>query len=175
MHESLKSIGRHMFDFSKHLIEVEWLATVPCYERDRLAITAVRFAHAGEILIKSCIAKEHPLLIFSKLPKPQHAEGDLLDLPALFEQGRTHNYSQLPNVLWAATGFELERRDVYDDFGKLRNAIQHFGIPDYSFDEYMDSVDDYYVHVLRPLAREFWNDSFSLPTRKTTDLDYVPE
>lgn len=33
-------------------------------------LSILQVAHAMEILIKACIAEEHPLLIFDRIPKP---------------------------------------------------------------------------------------------------------
>ncbi|MTJ52431.1 hypothetical protein FJR38_07000, partial [Anabaena sp. UHCC 0253] len=49
-----------MFLFRSALIEAS---------RGEIPMCVVHTAHAAEILLKARIAQEHPLLIFSKLPK----------------------------------------------------------------------------------------------------------
>jgi len=50
-------------------------------------------------------------------------------LEDLFAQGRTVQWSDLPERLWAATGVSLPNRDKFNSFGLLRNGIQHFASP----------------------------------------------
>ncbi|HAH1076248.1 TPA: hypothetical protein HHG56_004799, partial [Escherichia coli] len=38
-------------------------------------------------------------------------------------------YSELPEKVWAATGKKINNLKLYNDFGKLRNSIQHFAAP----------------------------------------------
>src|SRR5580765_8928988 len=65
-------------------------------------------------------------LIFDHLPRSSQAAGARLDLKDLFKQGRTFEWSDLPERLWAATGLSLPGKERFDAFGKLRNGIQHF-------------------------------------------------
>ncbi len=92
-------------------------------------LSVLNGAHAAEILIKARIAAEHPLLIFDQLPRSTQAEGALLAFDDLFEKGRTIDFLDLPERLWATTGQTLQNLDVYKEFGRLRNAIQHFAAP----------------------------------------------
>ncbi len=92
-------------------------------------LSVLQAAHAAELLIKACIAEEHPLLIFEHLPRSTQALGTHLDLEDLFRQGRTIQWSDLPERLWAATGFSIPNKGRFDSFGKLRNGIQHFAPP----------------------------------------------
>jgi hypothetical protein len=89
-------------------------------------LSVLQAAHAAELLIKARIAQEHPLLIFEHLPRATQASGSLLDLQDLFKQGRTFQWADLPDRLWAATGVSIPNQAVFDGFGKLRNSIQHF-------------------------------------------------
>lgn len=57
----------------------------------------IHTAYAAEILLKARIAKEHPLLIFSTIPKPNLQNSDPLTLSTLLEQGRTITYDELPD------------------------------------------------------------------------------
>lgn len=90
-------------------------------------LSVLQAAHAAELLIKARIAQEHPLLIFDQLPRSTQAAGSFLDLEDLFKQGRTLQWSELPERLWAATGQSIPNKDKFEFFGKLRNGIQHFG------------------------------------------------
>lgn len=95
-----------------------------CMENERWPdLSVLQAAHAAEILIKARISQEHPLLIFDKLPSMSDSE---LSLDALFEKGKTIEWSELPARLWATTGITLPNIDTYKEFGKLRNGIQHF-------------------------------------------------
>jgi hypothetical protein len=92
-------------------------------------LAVLQAAHAAELLIKARIAQEHPLLIFEHLPRSTQAVGVQLDLEDLFSRGRTFQWADLPERLWAATGLVLPNKERFDRFGKLRNGIQHFGPP----------------------------------------------
>lgn len=90
-------------------------------------LSVVQAAHAGELLIKARIAEEHPLLIFDRVPPARPDQ--LLDLELLAREGRTFQYADLPQRLWAATGLHLADLELYHKFGRLRNSIQHFAVP----------------------------------------------
>ncbi len=92
-------------------------------------LSVLHAAHAAEILIKARIAMEHPLLIFEQIPKSTQAGGPLLAFEDLLEKGRTIEFQDLPERLWATTGQLIRELDVYVAFGRLRNAIQHFASP----------------------------------------------
>ncbi len=117
-------------------------------------LSVTQAAHAAELLIKARIAQEHPLLIFESLPRSAQTAGGLLDLEDLFKQGRTFQWSDLPERLWAATGLTLPGRARYDAFGKLRNGIQHFAPPpgDNAGEETLRFVFD----VIDPFIHECW-------------------
>lgn len=89
-------------------------------------LSVLHAGHAAEILIKARIAQEHPLLIFEDLPRSTQASSERLDFVDLFEHGRTVQYQELPERLWAATGQRLPNLAEYKSFGRRRNAIQHF-------------------------------------------------
>lgn len=93
------------------------------------AVSVMMAAHGAEMVVKSRIAKEHPLLVFSALPKSTKTKGSL-DIPQLFEDGRTLDYKDLPEHLWAATGLRMEKKLDFLAFGRLRNKIAHFAVPD---------------------------------------------
>jgi|SRR5690606_18613591 len=92
-------------------------------------LSVLQAAHAAELLIKARIAQEHPLLIFDQIPRAAQSGGSRLALEDLFKTGRTVQWFELPDRLWATTGIVLPNRDRYESFGRLRNGIQHFGPP----------------------------------------------
>jgi hypothetical protein len=117
----------------------------------------VHAAHSVEILLKARIAEEHPLLIFSKLPKSDSAKGDALALIDLFEKGRTFSYEELPDQLWAATGVKIDQLKEYRDFGRLRNQIVHLSMVD---SQRLDVLTIHYcLHIIDPLIEQFWGRS----------------
>ncbi|OLS51883.1 hypothetical protein BV392_07605 [Rhodovulum sulfidophilum] len=81
-------------------------------------------AHAGELVLKALIAKEHPLLLFKNIA--EKASDDEIDLDWLIKNGRTHDFSRLPSVLWATSGIKIPDIDSYRRIAALRNQIQHF-------------------------------------------------
>lgn len=116
-------------------------------------LSVLQAAHAAEILIKARIAQEHPLLIFEKLPKNSNNTASL-DMEQLYEQGRTVQYNALPDQLWATTGLKIPNRVVFDEFGKIRNSIQHFlpkGGMDYGY-----LVLNFIYNVIDPFIEKCW-------------------
>lgn len=112
-------------------------------------------AHAAEILLKARIAQEHPLLIFSKLPKSNN--NSALTLINLLENGRTFSYEELPDRLWAVTGIKIDNINEYRDFGRLRNQVIHFSMTNA---EKLDILTlDYSLKILDPLVEGFWGRS----------------
>lgn len=112
------------------LAHANWHATTMSMENQWWSeLSVLQAAHAGEILIKARIAAEHPLLIFDQMPKAPLAEADSLSLTHLVEAGRTYQFAELPDRLWATTGIRLPNVERYRRFGRLRNAIQHFTVP----------------------------------------------
>lgn len=119
------------------------------------AICVTLAAQAAELLIKSRIVQEHPLLIFSTLPKSTTTEG-LLGISELFEHGRTLEYNELPEKLWATTGYRMKNIKQFTDFGKLRNQIIHFAVPDR---ELSDITLQFAFEFLDVLVEDLWNDT----------------
>jgi hypothetical protein len=115
-------------------------------------LSVLQAAHAAELLIKARIAQEHPLLIFDQLPKSSTTATGVLSFQDLFENGRTFDYSDLPARLWAVTGQQLPGLARFREFGKLRNAIQHFAPPDALGDE----VSRFIFEVIGPLIHDSW-------------------
>jgi hypothetical protein len=111
------------------LAHANWHANFHSMDNDWWSeLSVLQAAHAAEILIKARIAQQHPLLIFEHLPKPP-ATKTKLTLEHLLQQGRTYQYSELPDRLWATTGIQIPNPQLYKSFGLLRNTIQHFASP----------------------------------------------
>jgi hypothetical protein len=117
------------------------------------AIGVLHAAQAAEVILKACIASEHPLLIFAKLPKPEHDDQSPLTLAALMVQGRTLQYADLPDVFWAATGFRVPALKTYRRFGELRNTIQHLAVPN---EDLAERSLEFLLEVVDPVIQEFW-------------------
>lgn len=115
-------------------------------------LSVVQVAHAAELIIKARIAREHPLLIFERLPKL--SAGEQISLQRLAGEGRTYQYDALPNRLVATTGVEISNIALFEEFGRLRNSIQHFCHP--------PGVDlrhrtlSYIFGIIDPLLAEGW-------------------
>lgn len=92
-------------------------------------LSVLQAAHAAELLIKARIAEEHPLLVFEKLPRSTKSAGPMLDVQDLFRYGRTLQWADLPERLWAATGLVIPNQERFDSLGQLRNGLQHFAPP----------------------------------------------
>ena len=99
------------------------------------AMAIVHVAHGFEILIKSKIVEEHPFLIFSKIPTESKIQGDKIHFEDLLAHGQTINYSELPHRLWATTGYKMSNPDFFQEFGKIRNQIIHFSVPNIELSE----------------------------------------
>ncbi|EGR0400116.1 hypothetical protein [Vibrio parahaemolyticus] len=112
-------------------------------------------AHAAELIIKAAIAEQHPLLIFSSLPKSRKGDDSFLSLSDLFESGKTIQYSELPEKLWAATGYKIEDISLFNSFGKLRNCIQHFATPDIDL---RTETSRFIYLVIDPILEHFWGE-----------------
>lgn len=112
-------------------------------------------AHAAELIIKAAIAEQHPLLIFSSLPKSKKGEDSFLSVSDLFESGKTIQYSELPEKLWAATGYRIEELEMFNSFGKLRNCIQHFATPDIDL---RTEASKFIYLVIDPILEHFWGE-----------------
>jgi len=123
-------------------------------ENDRWPeLSVLQAAHAAEVLIKARISQEHPLLIFEKLPTAV-SNNEELDVDLLYAQARTIQYNALPDQLWATTGIRLKGRSMFDDFGKMRNSIQHF-LPQGGRD-YGSLVLNFIYEVIDPFVNECW-------------------
>lgn len=122
--KQLRTVHKHMRGLGLGaLAHANWHANYHSFENDWWSeLSVLQAAHAAEILIKARIAQRHPLLIFEHLPKPP-AIKTKLSLEHLLQQGRTYQYSELPDRLWAATGIMVPNLSLYKSFGRLRNSI----------------------------------------------------
>lgn len=157
MHPETRLISGHMKEFGLSLLgRAIYDATFNEMCSPFAHASAVTLAaQAAEILIKARIAEEHPLLIFSKLPS-QSSTQDLLTIAELFEYGKSYAYEELPNLLWATTSFRIEELEEYKNFGRLRNKIMHFAVPDI---ELANETLRFSMNVMEPLIEKFWNET----------------
>lgn len=131
-------------------------ASISSIENHRLPELAVlQAAHAAEMLIKARIAEAHPLLIFDQIPKQTNCTTGRLTFENLFESGRTIQWNDLPDRLWATTQNSLSDLDSFRAFGKLRNGIQHFGPPPQT--DLNDITLRFVFSVVDPLINASWN------------------
>jgi hypothetical protein len=136
------------------------------------AMAVTECAHAAEILIKARIAEEDLVLIFAKLPKPTGTRGKL-NIRRLLDEGRTITYGELPDSLWAATGFRVPNLDQYKKFGKLRNIITHLRVPN---TDLPGQVYRYAFQVIEPMIYRFWkSDIIAAYERFDEEAEYVIE
>lgn len=157
MDDELRTVSKHMSDFAGALFgHAMWHSIMtgrggtPWSE----VFGLIHVVHGGELLLKAAVVKEHPLLIFSKTPALDQYGSPRLTFEALAKGGRTISYNELPNTLWAATGYRLPDIDTYRRVGELRNSIQHFAAPQA---DYPCEVLSYICRVAEPVFRKFWN------------------
>lgn len=157
MHPACKEMSAHMKDLGLGILaQAQKNAFYWDYpdHLDRGVFAVLQAAHASEILMKAAIAQEHPLLIFSQIPKSSSTGGDLLDITDLLQSGKTIQYSELPERLWATTGYKVKDPQIFREFGKLRNTIQHLARPKV---EFRTITAEFVYKVIDPLIGEFWN------------------
>lgn len=127
------------------------------------AMGVVQVANGFEILIKSKIVEEHPLLIFNKIPKEANLLDGNIKMEDLLEHGQTIMYSELPDRLWATTGYKLESIELYNKFGKIRNQIIHFAVPNISLSDF---TLEFTFKVIEKAINTWWD---------TTIFDYAQD
>lgn len=127
------------------------------------AMGLIQVANGFEILIKSKIVEEHPLLVFTKIPKETHLTDGNIKLVDLLEYGQTIMYSELPDRLWATTGYKIEPIDLYKKFGKVRNQIIHFAVPEISLS---DLTLEFIFTIIEEAINSWWD---------TTILEYASD
>jgi hypothetical protein len=118
------------------------------------ALSVLQAAHSAELIIKARIAQEHPLLIFEEVPRSTRTDSEMLDFETLFERGKTVQFFDLPERLWATTGIRISDIALYQSFGRLRNALQHFS-PDVSEDLSGRSL-EFVFGIIDPLINDCW-------------------
>jgi len=158
MHQDTKQVAAHMKEFAFNILgRAIYDATYSEMMRPFAhVLSVVHAAHGAEILIKSRIAEEHPLLIFSAYPKSKTTDS-LLTMEELFKHGRTLTYSELPEVLWATTGYRMKEVDEFLKFGALRNGLVHFAAP--TFNAATETL-RFTFEVVDPIARDIWGETF---------------
>lgn len=127
------------------------------------AMGVVNIANGFEILIKSKIVEEHPLLVFEQIPKESKIPDGNIKFEDLIEHGKTIMYSELPERLWAATGHKIIDLNFYNEFGKVRNKIIHFSPPKISLPDFAIK---FTFTVIEKAINEWWD---------TTILEYVQD
>jgi hypothetical protein len=158
MNPETKQVSQHMKEFGLHILgRAIYDATFSEMTRPFAhMLSVVHAAHGAEILIKARIAEEHPLLIFKSYPKSNTTK-DVLSIKELFKYGRTLMYSELPEVLWATTGYRIKELDRYQKFGELRNIIVHISaVPDC---EASTETLKFPLEVLDYIVQDFWGES----------------
>lgn len=126
MHPSLHGISDRILHLAKGALKRANTDAVffdPGMEH-RNSLAPLAAAHAGELLIKALIAREHPLLLFKNIG--EKATNDEIDLDWLLKNGRTHDFSKLPSILWASSGISLPHAESFKRISDLRNQVQHF-------------------------------------------------
>ena len=127
------------------------------------AMGLIHVANGFEILIKSKIVEEHPLLVFNKIPKENNITDGNLKFEDLIEHGQTIMYSELPERLWATTGYKIEPLALYNEFGRVRNQIIHFAVPNISLSELTLK---FTFTIIEKAINEWWD---------TTILEYAQD
>src|SRR5258708_6221421 len=153
--ETLDEVHEHMLGLALGaLAHANWHANYYSMENQYWSeLSVLQAAHAAEILIKARIAQEHPLLIFEQLPKAP-TEDEPLSLKRIVESGRTYQYADLPDRLWATTGIKLPELERYRAFGRLRNSIQHFTVPE-NVDVSEETI-RFIFEVIDPFIHDCW-------------------
>ena len=158
MNPELKEISQHILDLGIGVLsQAQRNSLYTGYDSrlDEGVFGVLQAAHAAELIIKAAIAAQHPLLIFSNLPKSTAGDGGFLSLNDLFESAKTIQYVDLPEKLWAATGYKIKELNTFHSFGKLRNCIQHFATPDRDL---RTETSLFIYQVIDPILEHFWDD-----------------
>lgn len=96
---------------------------------ERELLTPILTAHAGEMLLKSLVARKDPLRLFRNLNKLGDFRTDQIDLNLLLEKGSTCSLAALPDLLLSVTGIQLPDLSSFEELRELRNQVQHFMLP----------------------------------------------
>ena len=157
MNRELEGVWEYILDLGLGaLTHANRHAAYASMENHRWAeLSVTQAAHAAELLIKARIAQEHPLLIFEQFPRSTNVEGGNLSIKDLFEQGKTIQWTDLPERLWATTGILIPNKEKYIEFGKLRNGIQHFApVPEAT--DISGQTLHFIFDVIDPFIHECW-------------------
>jgi hypothetical protein len=156
LNSELERVSKHMLELGLGaLAHANWHANfVSNHNNSWPELSVLQAAHAAEILIKARIAQKHPLLIFNKFPGSKGKTNDFLKLKQLFENSRTIQYKDLPERLRVTTDIELTNLKKYEEFGKLRNSIQHFAPPQEV--DFCGKTIDFIYDVIDPFINECW-------------------
>lgn len=147
--DHMKDFGLHMI--GKGLVNGTFSEILNPYSH---AMSIVHIAHGTEIIIKARIAEEHPLLIFSKLPKSTVSIDNKLGIIDLLEKGQTIMYSELEERLWAVTGYRIPNRELFNFFGKVRNQIIHLAVPN---EDLSDLSLKFGYGLIEQMVNEWWD------------------
>lgn len=119
-------------------------------------LSVLQVAHAMEILAKARIAQEHPLLLFDTYPKPTKRENRIINemtLSQLSEKGRTIEWSSIIEMLWLVADMKTVDISAFNEFGEIRNAIQHFGIVSKEKRRFLSNFAPVYIWNYRPIHK----------------------
>ncbi|MGN7293131.1 hypothetical protein [Rhizobium sp. SAFR-030] len=92
-------------------------------------VSVLNAAQAGELVMKAAIAKVHPLLIFQNVFDLDDANSEDLDIERIIQRAKTHDFHNLPKVMWAVLKERLPDPNSFTEMRKIRNAVQHFYHP----------------------------------------------
>jgi hypothetical protein len=162
----MKEFGLHML--AKGLVNATFNEMLNPFSH---AMSIVHIGHGTELLIKARIAEEHPLLIFSTIPKSTTSIDTKLGLLDLLEKGQSIMYSELPERLWATTGYRIPDLKFYNDFGKVRNQIVHLAIPNMDLS---DLALQFGYGLIEPMVNEWWDETL-LEYAISYDEEYLLE
>jgi uncharacterized protein YfkK (UPF0435 family) len=184
MRDEVKEIGIYMAAFAEELL---YRALTQIYKFIKpsnafdptypnifsLGIAALSVAHGTEILLKSVLANEHPLLLLdSKAYQRTPPIEDQIDLDHLFNS-QTIKLSDLPYAIWAATGYKINDSKSFNEFIKLRNKIQHLGIPHQ--EEILNKTLSFLFTIVDPILNLFWNNDLLNLIRPYGVEDFVTQ
>lgn len=154
MHESLKGISARILALATDALKRANTDAVyfDAGMEHRQLLAPLAAAHAGELVLKALIAKEHPLLLFANIG--EKTTNDEIDLDWLLKNGRTHDFSRLPSVLWATAGIKVPDMNSYLRIAERRNQIQHF-VDDRNGNVKLDCLEFIYLNIDPLLSEHF--------------------
>ena len=135
---------------------------------DTSILSVLQTVHAAEFIIKACIAEVEPLAIFSEIPKDVKSNQFKLDFDSLFEEGRTLKFRELPKKLEQVRNYKIKDNERYYEFGRLRNGIQHFAVPDLDLTQL---TGEFIYKIIDPIIGDFWNE-YAVEYCNDEELEY---